>query len=139
MLETISNAFTGAWPVVVLLVAVSALVLSPGARGAVRTALRVLAYPLLLLAAVALIYDVTRTASGDAGLVITSLAEHWRSVAPATFEAARTLVSRRAAGWVWDPMILSLLRLPGWLVLGGLGLILVYVGRRRRTVNVFAN
>jgi len=40
---------------------------------------------------------------------------------------------------MWDPMILGLLRLPGWLALGGLGLILSYVGRRRRTVNVFAN
>ena len=36
-------------------------------------------------------------------------------------------------------MILGMLRLPGWLALGGLGLALGYAGRRRRTVNVFAN
>lgn len=139
MLETISNTVAGVWPVAVLLLAVSAVVLSRGVRAIVRVGLRVLAYPLLLLAAVALIYDVTRTASGDAGLVVTSLAEHWRSIAPATFDAARTVVTRRVGGWIWDPMILGLLRLPGWLALGGLGLVLGYVGRRRRTVNVFAN
>jgi hypothetical protein len=101
--------------------------------------MRVLTYPLLLLAAVALITDVTRTTSGDGGLVVTSLAEHWRAIAPATFEAARAAVTRRAGGWMWDPMILSVLRLPGWLALGALSLALGYAGRRRRTVNVFAN
>jgi hypothetical protein len=40
---------------------------------------------------------------------------------------------------MWDQMILSVLRLPGWLALGALGLALGYAGRRRRTVNVFAN
>ena len=59
--------------------------------------MRVMTYPLMLLAAVALITDVTRTTSGDGGLVVTSLAEHWRAIAPATFEAARAPVTRRAA------------------------------------------
>lgn len=139
MLETIGDTFSGVWPAVVGLLAISALVLSPGVRGGVRTGMRVLAYPLLLLAAIALIYDVTRTTSADAGIVVTPLAEHWRTVAPATFEAARAAVTRRVGAWMWDPTILSVLRLPGWLALGGLGLMLSYVGRRRRTVNVFAN
>lgn len=139
MLEWISNTFAGIWPVVVLLLGVSAVVLSPGVRRAARTGVRLLAYPLMLLAAVALIYDGTRTASGDTGLVMTSLAEHWKTIAPANFEAAKAVVTRRASGWLWDPMLLSVLRLPGWLALGGLGLALSYAGRRRRTVNVFAN
>jgi hypothetical protein len=67
------------------------------------------------------------------------LAEHWRAIAPATFDAARGAVTRRMGTWMWDPMILSVLRLPGWLAVGGLGLALSYAGRRRRTVNVFAN
>lgn len=139
MLETIGDTVAGAWPMVVGLLVVAAVVLTPGGRDGLRIAMRVLAYPLFLLAAVALITDVTRTTSGDAGLVMTSLAEHWRAVAPATFEAARTAVTRRAGAWMWDPTILSLLRLPGWLALGGLGVLLTYAGRRRRTVNVFAN
>jgi hypothetical protein len=117
----------------------AAVILTPGGRDGLRTAMRALAYPLLLLAAVALITDVTRTTSGDAGLIITSLGEHWRAIAPVTFEAARTAVTRRVGAWMWDPMILSALKLPGWLALGGLGLVLGYAGRRRRTINVFAN
>ena len=34
---------------------------------------------------------------------------------------------------------MSALRLPAWVVLGGLGLIFGYIGRKRRAVNVFAN
>ena len=139
MLEWISNTVAGAWPAVVVLLAVAAAVLSPGVRRAAQTGLRVLAYPLMLLAAVALIYDGTRTASGGAGLVVTSAAEHWKTIAPANFEATKTVVTRRVVAWVWDPMLLSVLRLPGWLALGGLGLALSYAGRRRRAVNVFAN
>jgi hypothetical protein len=139
MLETIGDRLGGAWPILLALLVGAAAVLTPGGRDGLRTAMRVLAYPLLLLAAVALITDVTRTASSDAGMVVTSLAEHWRAIAPATFDAARAAVTRRVGIWLWDPMILSVLRLPGWLALGGLGLALSYAGRRRRTVNVFAN
>jgi hypothetical protein len=139
MLETIGDTLAGAWPIVAALLVAAAFVLTPPGRDGLRTAMRMLAYPLLLLAAVALITDVTRTTSGDAGLVVTSLAEHWRAIAPAAFEAARTAVTRRVGSWMWDPMILGMLRLPGWLALGGLALLLRYVARRRRTVNVFAN
>jgi hypothetical protein len=139
MLDTVGDAVGGAWPVLVALLAGAAVILTPGGRDGLRAAMRAMAYPLLLLAAVALITDVTRTTSGDAGLVVTSLAEHWRAIAPGTFDAARAAVTRRAGGWMWDPVILGMLRLPAWLMLGGLGLGLGYAGRRRRTVNVFAN
>lgn len=139
MLETISEALAGSWPMVAALLLAAAVILTPGGRDGLRLAMRFLAYPLFLIAAVALITDVTRTTSGDAGLVITSLGEHWRAIAPATFEAARAAVTRRAGAWMWDPLILSVLKLPGWLALGGLGLVLSYVARRRRAVNVFAN
>ena len=62
-----------------------------------------------------------------------------RPVDTANFEASKTVMTRRAPAWVWDPMLVSVLRLPGWLALGGLGLALSYAGRRRRAVNVFAN
>jgi hypothetical protein len=139
MFETISNTIAATWPAVAVLAAVVAAFLSPGMRDAARTGMRVLAYPLMLLAAVALIYDGTRTASGDAGLVVTSLAEHWKAIAPANFEAIKALVTRRGPAWLWDSIVLSVLQLPGWLALGGLGLALSYAGRRRRAANVFAN
>ncbi len=139
MLETLGDTLGGAWPTLVAVLIVAGVVLSPGGRDGLRKAMRVLTYPLLLLAAVALIADVTRTMSGDGGLVVTSLAEHWRAIAPAAFEATRAAVTRRAGAWMWDPMILGVLRLPGWLALCALGLALGYLGRRRRAVNVFAN
>jgi hypothetical protein len=139
MFETISKTIAATWPAMAVLAALVAAILSPGMRDAARTGLRFMAYPLMLLAAVALIYDATRTASGDAGLVVTSLGEHWETIAPANFEATKALVARRGAAWLWDTIVLGMLRLPGWLALGGLGLALSYAGRRRRTANVFAN
>ena len=127
------------WMGVVALVAFVVLLLSAPVRRGALTVLRLLAYPLLLLAVVALVYDGTRTLAAGSGLVVTSLAEHWQAIAPANLEATRALVVRRLGAAAWEPGIMSALRLPAWLGLGGLGLIFGYLGRRRRAVDVFAN
>jgi hypothetical protein len=127
------------WMGVVALVAVVALLLSAPVRRGALTALRLLAYPLLLLAVVALVYDGTRTLAAGSGLVVTSLTEHWQAIAPANLEATKAFVMRRLGSAAWDPGMMSVLQLPAWLGLGGLALIFGYLGRRRRTVDVFAN
>jgi hypothetical protein len=127
------------WLAVVALLALAALVLSAAARRAALVVLRVLAHPLLLLAVVALVYDGTRTLAAGSGLIVTSLAEHWQTLAPASLEASKAFVARRLTPALWDPGVMSALRLPAWLVLGGLGLAFAYIGRKRRAVNVFAN
>lgn len=101
--------------------------------------LRLLSHPLLLLAAVALIYDGTRTLAGGSGFIMTSLIEHWQTIAPASLESTKAFVTRRLGSALWDPAVMSALRLPAWLVLGGLGLLFSYIGRKTRAVNVFAN
>ena len=139
MLDNALALIASNWMAVAVLLAVAVLVLSARARQAAFVALRVLAHPLLLLAVVALVYDGTRTLAGGAGLIVTSLAEHWQALAPASLEASKAFVARRLIPALWDPVVMSALRLPAWLVLGGLGLAFAYIGRRRRAVNVFAN
>lgn len=127
------------WLAIAALALLVALTWSAAARSVAVVALRVAARPLLLAAVIALVYDGTRTLAGSSGIVTTSLVEHWQTLAPASLEAARTAITRRLHPWLWDSAILPLLRFPAWLVLGGLGLALSYIGRKRQSINVFAN
>lgn len=126
-------------PYIVPGVIVATLILSENARTAACFVLRMIARPLLLIAVVALVYDGTRTLAGGSGLVITSLAEHWQTLFPASLEVAKTTVVKRLGAGMWDGGVLKVLRFPSWLLLGGLGLLLAYIGRKRHKVNVFMN
>ena len=120
-------------------VLVAALVLSQNTRAAAAFLLRMLARPLILIAVIALVYDGTRTLAGGAGIVITSLGEHWQNLFPAGFESLKQLVNRRFGSVVWDMGLLRLLTLPSWLVIGVLGLLLAWIGRKRQRVNIYIN
>jgi hypothetical protein len=101
-------------------------------------ALRLLASVLLLIAVIAIVFDGTRSLAAHT-LVLTSLGENWAKIAPATLTAARNAVQRYTHPLVWDLGIRKLLLLPSWVVFGVLGVVVAYVGRQRRRVNVFAN
>jgi hypothetical protein len=139
MIERVLAVLAANWGALAALVLIVALTWSAAARSAFAVALRLASRPLLLAAVIALVYDGTRTLAGNSGLITTSLADHWQSLAPASFEATRLTISQRMHPWLWDSALLPLLRLPAWLVLGCLGLALSYIGRRRQGVNVFAN
>jgi hypothetical protein len=100
--------------------------------------LRFLAGVLLLVAALALAYDATRTSAAGT-LVTTSMLEHWSKIAPATLAAAQGAVRRGTHPLLWDAGIARLLLAPTWAVFGGAGLLLAFAGRRRRRVNIYAN
>lgn len=138
-MDKIISLLVANWLAIALLALVVALTWSLTARSIFLVALRVLARPLLLAAMIALVYDGTRTLAGGQGLITTSLADHWQNLAPVSYESARAFVGQRLSPGLWDGPILTVLRLPAWLVLGGSGIALSYVGRKRRGVNVFAN
>jgi hypothetical protein len=100
---------------------------------------RFLAATLLLVAAIAAVYDATRTLAGGSGLVVTSVLEHWQTLAPSLLSTAEGAVKRATHPLVWTAGIGRLLSLPTWAVFATLGLLFAYAGRRRRRVNVFAN
>jgi hypothetical protein len=100
--------------------------------------LRFLAAVLLLIAVIAAVDDATRSLAANAP-VMTSLAEHLTRLAPAMLDSARDAIRRSTHPLVWDAGIGKLLLLPAWSVLGLLGLLAAYAGRRRRRTNIFAN
>ena len=96
--------------------------------------LRLLAGAFLLLAALALIGDVTRSMNTRT-TVITSTAAQWRQLSPQSLTNAQNAVSKNLHPLVWDPLIWRLLLLPAWFLFGSIGLILALLGRRRRRAN----
>jgi hypothetical protein len=100
--------------------------------------MRFLASVLLLTAVLALVYDGTRTLAAER-LVLTSAGEQWGKLFPTSLKNAQGFVQRTTHPLVWDTTVRPLLTVPTWALLGGLGFLIGYVGRRRRRVNVFAN
>ena len=124
--------------IIIPLIVLVLLVLFAPVRTAACTVLRVVARPLLLIAVVALVYDGTRTLAGGSGMVITSLADHWQSLHPASLQAFKAALSQLHP-LAWESGGQRLVRLPAWVVAGGAGLLLAWIGRKRRALNVYVN
>lgn len=139
MLDQIVNFFLVHAAIVLPLVVALALIVSPTARAGFKALLRILARPLLIAAIVAVAYDGTRTLAGGSGLVVTSLSEHWSHFAPALLESAKAWLTAKVHPLAWDAGAAPVLRLPAWLVAGVLGLVLAWLGRRRKEVPIYIN
>ncbi len=101
--------------------------------------LRLLGVWLMLLAVIALVYDGTRMLADNGALVFTSLGEHWYSIHPQSLNTAQAGIERHVAPFLWDPVITTILLLPAWIVVGGLGALLYLLGYRRKRLDVFTN
>jgi hypothetical protein len=102
--------------------------------------LRVLGVWSLLVAMVALTIDGTQSlASGEGQWIVTPLGQHWFKLNAASLNMAQAAVERHVAPWLWDPVIISLLQVPTWIFFGILGLLLYWLGSRRRRLNVYEN
>ena len=86
-------------------------------------------------ALVAVVIDAAKTIAASA-LTMTPLGGGLFTLTPSTLVAAQEFVQTRiepyVGGWLWDPVIQWILLLPTWAILGFLGFVLTYLGRRRR-------
>ncbi len=101
--------------------------------------LRIIGGWFLIVAVVALVYDGTKTLGGDGGIVMTPLGQHWFNLHAPSLNLSQAIIERYVAPWLWDPVILSVLEAPTWLVFSILGLIFLYLGRRRKKIDLYAN
>lgn len=92
----------------------------------------------LLVALVAFFNDLILSGRQDA-FVTTSLGKHWFALSPTTLNLTQAGLERHVHPVLWDPVLTSLLVLPAALVFAVLGVVLYVLGRRRRTINIFAN
>lgn len=91
--------------------------------------LRFLGYLFMTLAMAALAYDGMRMLADNGRLVFTSVYQHWSTLSPDTLQAAETWVND-ISPWLWSPGAMTVLLLPAWFVLMGLG-VLLYLGGYR--------
>lgn len=103
------------------------------------TVLRFLAGLCLIAALIAFVADATRPLSGLGRFAPTTLGQLWEEAAPTSLAAARTAISRSVSPAAWSTLSALMLKLPTFIVLGVIGVLLGWLGRRRRRINVYTN
>jgi hypothetical protein len=106
---------------------------------AMLTLLRIFGVWLLLLAMVAAVIDATKSLAGGGAWVVTPMGEQWKQLGPESLEGAKAWVQTNAGTFLWDPVIATILHAPTWVVFGILGVLLYWLGQKRRPVEVFIN
>jgi hypothetical protein len=94
-----------------------------------RLFLRFLGLCLLATAFVTLLGDVTRSVAG-ARLSVTPLGETLMALAPGKLALAQALVERHVHPFIWDPVLVDLMRLPVWLAAGVAGVLATWLGNK---------
>jgi hypothetical protein len=103
-----------------------------GMKDGMRLILRILGTWLIAMAVILLIIDGTRSL-GASGLVLTSLNDSWESIHAASLAGLKNFIDTRFFGPVLEPMLTLLLSWPGFVVLGVPGIVLLVLGRSRRS------
>ncbi len=74
---------------------------------------------------------VAHSVPGVGGMVISAY-DLWYTVSPKSLVIARIIVERNAHAIVWDPLLVTVLQFPAWLLLGGPGAVLAWFFRTPR-------
>lgn len=95
-----------------------------------KALLRLLSMVLLAVAVIMAVLDATRSiAAGD--LAMTPLGVSWAALSPQSLGQFEALVTSGLPIFIWDPLTLALLGLPGFVVFAVLSLLMAFAGRRR--------
>src|ERR1700680_4841502 len=94
-----------------------------------RLLLRFLGLCLQAIAFVALLGDVIHSVAG-ARLSVTPLGETLMTLAPGKLALAQAFVARQVHPFIWDPVLVDLMRLPVWLAVGAIGCLAIRLGRQ---------
>ena len=90
---------------------------------------RFIGYGFIILALAALGYEAAQALAND-GWQIFALGELWFKLDAQSINISQSGIQRYISPWVWEPMITSILLCPCWSIFGGLGLILIWLGRK---------
>jgi hypothetical protein len=91
----------------------------------------------LAAAFVLVIYDGTKSIAGN-NLYLTSVQTLWDLINAGSLAHLKPLIQRYANGFLWDPVMLTFLAAPSWVVLGIVGIILILLGRKKKPLIGYA-
>ena len=92
----------------------------------------------LLASVITLVIDATKSLAVNQ-IVITSLGQQWYEIHKISLEAAQKSVETHISPLVWDPFITALLLWPSWALFALFGVVLLWLGRKRKRTQVFSN
>jgi hypothetical protein len=100
----------------------------------IRFLLRTLGLVFLAAAFVFVVYDGTRSIAANALFppLYTPLNETWTAIHVSSLQQVQSILQRNIPPWLWDPVAVSVLNAPTFVVLGVMGAILVLLGRRKK-------
>ncbi len=77
------------------------------------------------------VYDGTKSIAGNA-IFLTTARALWELINPGGLAKLRPLIEPYAGGLLWDPVTVSILATPAWILLGLFGILLLLLGRRKK-------
>jgi hypothetical protein len=103
----------------------------------IRFVLRFLGLWILAAGFIFFVYDGAKSLA-DSAIRVTKLGEVWNQIHSTSLQLLQPAIERHVAVWLWDPVVLSILTAPTWLVLGVLGGVLILLGRKKRRLIGYA-
>jgi len=85
----------------------------------------------LAAAFILVIYDGTKSIAANK-LYLTSARALWELINAGSLAKFRPLLQPYAGGILWDPVMVGILSAPSWSLLGGLGILLLLLGRKKK-------
>lgn len=89
--------------------------------------LRTIGYLFLCVATAALAYDGMRVIADDGYLVFTSAYQHWSTLSPSSLAETQKWIESMST-YLWSPVLMTVLLLPAWFVLAGIGSLFYVAG-----------
>jgi hypothetical protein len=103
----------------------------------IRFLLRFIGLICLAVAFILLIYDGTKSIAGNR-LFLTSVRSLWELINAASLAKLEPTIQSYVGGYLWDPIMVSLLASPSWGVLGVLGILFLLLGRKKKPLIGYA-
>src|SRR5215475_7870366 len=103
----------------------------------IRFVLRFIGLICLAAAFILLIYDGTKSIAGNR-VFLTSVRSLWELINAASLAKLEPIIQSYAGGLLWDPVMATVLAAPSWGLLGGLGIIFLLLGRKKKPLIGYA-
>ncbi len=97
----------------------------------IRFLLRFFGLICLAAAFILVIYDGTKSIAANT-LFLTSARTLWELLNAASLAKLKPLLTPYAGGILWDPIMVGILSAPSWSLLGGFGILLLLLGRKKK-------
>ena len=103
----------------------------------IRFLFRLVGLVCLAAAFILVIYDGTKSIAGN-NLFLTSVRTLWDLINSGSLARLQPAIQHYANGYLWDPVMVGFLSAPSWVVLGGVGIILLLLGRKKKPLIGYA-